>query len=100
LQAAILRVVGVVPRGGYNLVYVIVGEGLCRQSMEDFCVERRLVERFRFIGWVDYARLPRYMNLADLVIMPSESDGLARVYLEAQACARLLVAATSARPGR
>ena len=32
------------------------------------------------------------MNLADLVVMPSESEGLARVYLEAQACGRTLIA--------
>ncbi len=75
-----------------KLVYVVVGDGVCRQSMEDLCAERHLSGRFRFVGWIDYARLPRYMNLADFVIMPSESEGLSRVYLEAQACARLLLA--------
>jgi glycosyltransferase involved in cell wall biosynthesis len=75
-----------------KLVYVIVGDGACRQPMEDLCARRGLSERFRFVGWIEYARLPRYMNLADLVIMPSDSEGLARVYLETQACARLLLA--------
>ena len=32
------------------------------------------------------------MNLADLVVMPSEREGLARVYLEAQACGKTLIA--------
>ena len=36
--------------------------------------------------------MPRYMNLADLVVMPSEREGLSRVYLEAQACAKTLLA--------
>jgi glycosyltransferase involved in cell wall biosynthesis len=35
--------------------------------------------------------MPEYINLADMVVMPSESEGLARVYLETQACARVLV---------
>ena len=48
--------------------------------------------RVRFAGWIDYARMPDYINLGDIVVMPSESEGLARVYLEAQACARVLVA--------
>ena len=49
-------------------------------------------ERARFAGWVDYERVPDYVNVADLIVVPSESEGLARVYLEAQACARVLLA--------
>ncbi len=75
-----------------NLLYVIVGDGSCRHPMEELCARRHLSERFRFVGWIEYARVPRYINLADLVIMPSDSEGLARVYLEAQACGRLLLA--------
>jgi len=36
--------------------------------------------------------MPEYMNLADLVLMPSEREGLARVYLEGQACGKTLIA--------
>jgi glycosyltransferase involved in cell wall biosynthesis len=36
--------------------------------------------------------MPRYVNLADLVLMPSEAETQALAYLEAQACARLLLA--------
>ena len=35
--------------------------------------------------------MPSYLNLADLVLLPSESEGLARIYLEAQACGKTLV---------
>lgn len=75
-----------------KLVYVIAGDGVYRRPMEDLCARHHLSERFRFVGWVDYPRVPQYINLADLVIILSESEGLARVYLEAQACARLLLA--------
>jgi len=33
-----------------------------------------------------------YINLADIVVMPSEGEGLARVYLETMACGRVLLA--------
>jgi len=75
-----------------KLVYVIVGDGPPRKAMEDACREKRLMERFRFTGWVDYARMPAYINLADVMLMPSEAEGLARIYLETQACGRVLVA--------
>jgi len=75
-----------------ELVYVIVGDGPCRQSMEDACRHRHIIDKFRFVGWVDYARIPDYLNLADIVVMASEAEALARVYVETQACARLLLA--------
>jgi len=36
--------------------------------------------------------MPEYLNLADMVVMPSETEGLALVCLEAQACERVLIA--------
>ena len=75
-----------------SLRYVIVGDGVLRGELEP-----------RPGGWPSRTasgssdgstirRMPDYMNLADIVVMPSESEGLARVYLEAQACARVLIA--------
>lgn len=75
-----------------KLVYVIVGDGPCRESMEQVCSQKQIAGNFRFVGWVEYPRMPDYINLADIVVMPSEGEGLARVYLETKACARLLLA--------
>jgi len=75
-----------------RLLYVIVGDGPYRERMEEACRRHHITERFRFTGWVDYDRVQDYVNLADIVVMPSEAESQARVYLEAQACARVLVA--------
>lgn len=75
-----------------SLVYVIVGDGLDRQAMEDACRRQGIADRFRFVGWVEYGDVAAYLNLADLVVMPSESEAQARVYLESQACGRTLIA--------
>lgn len=75
-----------------NLVYVIVGDGPLRRKMEDVCEQKQILKKFRFVGWVDHDRVPDYVNLADIVVMPSEIETQALVYLETQACARLLLA--------
>ena len=75
-----------------KLAYVIVGDGPSRAVMEERCRRNKILENFRFVGWVEHERLPAYLNLADMVVMPSETEGLAMVYLEAQACGRLLLA--------
>lgn len=75
-----------------NVVYVIVGEGYLRDEVVDAARQLRVADRMRFVDWQSYENVPRYVNLADLVVMPSFGEGLARVYLETQACARVLVA--------
>ncbi len=75
-----------------RLVYVIVGDGPLRAALERRCAAEGLAGRFRFVGWVDYDRVPGYLSVADLVVMPSQSEGLARAYVETMACGRVLVA--------
>lgn len=74
------------------LRYVVAGDGTLRGDLETAVRRMELTDRVRFAGWVDYPDMPDYVNLADVVVMPSETEGLARVYLETQACARVLVA--------
>jgi glycosyltransferase involved in cell wall biosynthesis len=75
-----------------DIVYVIVGEGPYRSRMEERCRQRQILRSFRFVGWVDHERVSDYLNLADIVAMPSETEAMALVYLEAQACGRVLLA--------
>jgi glycosyltransferase involved in cell wall biosynthesis len=75
-----------------SLRYVIVGDGPCRESLETECSRRGIADRFRFTGWVENSKIPEYLNVADLVLMPSEYETQAMVYLEALATGRLLLA--------
>jgi glycosyltransferase involved in cell wall biosynthesis len=75
-----------------DLVYLIVGDGRGRPAVQAFCQTARLSHRFRFTGWVEHAKMADYLNLADIVVMTSESEALPLIYLEAQACGRVLIA--------
>ncbi len=75
-----------------NVLYLIVGEGPLLADMQGLAERLGVQERFRFAPFVSYEDMPEYMNLADLVLMPSEREGLARVYLEGQACGKTLIA--------
>src|SRR3972149_5948621 len=79
-----------------RLVYVIVGDGALRRDLEDAAREAGGAGRFRFTRWGPYERMPDYMRLADIVAVPSEFEAQARVYLEAQACGRVVVASNIA----
>ncbi len=75
-----------------DLVNVVVGEGPLLAEMKETCRSLGVMDRFRFVGWIPYERMPRFLSLADMVVQPSEREGLSRLYLEAMACGRTLIA--------
>jgi len=75
-----------------KLTYLVVGDGPCRVAMEQACADHGIADRFRFTGWVEPAAMPDYYAIADLVVMPSASEGLAMASLEAQASGLALLA--------
>jgi glycosyltransferase involved in cell wall biosynthesis len=74
-----------------RLIYLIIGNGPCRDSMEEACQRAGIRHAFRFTGWIDHRLMPNFLNLADIVILPSDSEGQSLVCLEAQACARCVL---------
>ena len=41
------------------------------------CARAGVAEHFRFTGWVPHHEVVRYMNLSDIVVMPSAAEALA-----------------------
>lgn len=75
-----------------DLWFVVVGDGPGRALIEAESARLGVRERFRCTGWVSRAEVPLYLRLADVVVMPSAAEALALVYLETQACGRVLIA--------
>ena len=75
-----------------QMVYVIGGEGPCREEMEELGRQKGIADKFRYVGEIDHQQMPQYLNLSDIVVLPSEREGAPLVYREAQACGRVLLA--------
>jgi glycosyltransferase involved in cell wall biosynthesis len=79
-------------RSNPDAAYLIVGEGPCRKEMEELGKRKGIAENFRYVGEVSHQQVPQYLNLMDIVLLPSESDGVPLlVYRETQACGRVLL---------
>jgi len=48
--------------------------------------ELGLAAHVRFVGWIPHEDMPRFMNLADVVVSVPSSDGLPQSVLECMAC--------------
>lgn len=75
-----------------RLRYVLLGDGEEYATMVDACARRGLTGRFRFPGWVRRGQVVDYLNLADMLVLPSESEAMSLAVLEAQACGKLVLA--------
>jgi glycosyltransferase involved in cell wall biosynthesis len=59
--------------------------------MEELSRQKGLAASFRYVGEIDHQQVPKYLNLSDIVVLPSEREGFPLVYREAQACGRVLL---------
>jgi glycosyltransferase involved in cell wall biosynthesis len=75
-----------------RLVFVVVGDGPQRGAMQEACAHAGLAHRFRFIDWIEHAEIPAYLDAADIVVTTTQIENQALIYLETQACARVLLA--------
>jgi phosphatidyl-myo-inositol dimannoside synthase len=83
------RVIGAIPRLvaiGYDLIYLIVGEGTDRTRLESLAHNLGVGDRVRFLGAIPPRDLPDFYRIADLFVMPSTQEGFGIAFLEAMAC--------------
>ncbi|NBC38057.1 glycosyltransferase [Novosphingobium sp. FSY-8] len=69
----------------------LAGVGPEEAALRALAAASGLVDRVHFLGQVSHNRLPVLMSAADAVVLPSEREGLANVWVEALACGTPLV---------
>ncbi len=64
----------------------VVGDGPLKEELEVEVLRRKMEERVHFCGRRPTAEIPNWINAADVLVLPSRSEGRPNVVLEAQAC--------------
>jgi glycosyltransferase involved in cell wall biosynthesis len=54
-------------------------------------LKRKAQKNVRFLGNVKHEKVPEFINLSDVLVLPSLSEGLSRIVLEAMACAKPVI---------
>lgn len=103
-DAIVLLTVGaIIPRKGQSIVieamrdlpktvhYVLAGGGDDAPRLQAMAAAQGMANRIRLLGPVPNAKLPSLYAAADLMVLPSASEGLANAWVEAQACGVPLV---------
>lgn len=98
----VLCVGALIPRKGQDLLVraladlpdvtlLLAGQGAYRRTLENLAQQLGVDRRIGFLGSVPHHKLPRIFAAADVMALPSESEGLANAWVEALACGTPLV---------
>ena len=71
--------------------YNIVGDGYLRAELEHLVQTFALQNQITFVGAVEHKDVARYLNQADLFVLPSYREAFGIAYLEAMACGLLTI---------
>jgi len=69
----------------------LAGTGEDEASLRSLAASLGLNDRVQFLGHVNHDLLPQLFSAADAVVLPSASEGLANVWVEALACGTPIV---------
>jgi glycosyltransferase involved in cell wall biosynthesis len=69
-----------------DIEFLIVGDGNFNNEIKNFILTNNLSNRVKFIGWISHESIPDYLNELKLLIIPSYTEGLPNILLEAMAC--------------
>lgn len=64
---------------------VIVGTGPDRGMLEKLVAEKKLQGRVKFAGQVNHKEIPHYLQISDIFVRPSLSEGFGNSFIEAMA---------------
>jgi glycosyltransferase involved in cell wall biosynthesis len=81
-----IRAVAALAEGRPHLRMRIAGTGPLEASLRQLARELGVADRVLFLGWIDRAQIPLHYSAADVFLLPSHSEALGRVILEAMAC--------------
>lgn len=70
----------------------LIGEGKSRAQLVELTHSLGIAGKVEFHGSIAHAELPEWFRAADLLVLPSRSEGIPNVLLEASACATPYVA--------
>ena len=69
-----------------GIMFLIGGDGPLQAQIEEYLNRENLNDKINLVGWIPHDELPKYLNELKLLVLPSYSEGLPNILLEAMAC--------------
>lgn len=68
-----------------NIKFIVIGKGEDGPKLQKLSDTLGVSEQVRFLGFVPYSDIPKYLSVCDVFIRPSRSEGFGNAFIEAMA---------------
>jgi len=88
-EKGIINLVRAIPKilsNRKDITFMLIGEGELSDKINFLIKEYGVEEKVLVYNWVPHQELPKYLNEFKLLVVPSYSEGLPNVIIEAMAC--------------
>ena len=75
-----------------DIHFLLIGDGVLKNEIEQYVQKHDLSNKVEMKKWIQHDELPLYLNALKLVVIPSYTEGLPNLMLEAMACGTPVVA--------
>lgn len=69
-----------------DMKFLIIGDGPLLMSVQNYVKKMKLQDKVELLSWIPHDKLCSYLNNLQLLVIPSYTEGLPNVLLEAMAC--------------
>ncbi|MFC1498903.1 glycosyltransferase [Verrucomicrobiota bacterium] len=83
-QKLVIETASGLRKRGLNFIMLLIGEGPLEKELKTMVKEKDLENHVRFPGYMN--NIEDYLNLSDVLIQPSLTEGMANTIMEAMAC--------------
>lgn len=81
-----IQAISVLVKEKSDIKFFVGGDGNLREYIKDYLGKEILDNRVEFTGWISHDDLPSHLNQLKLLVIPSFTEGLPNIMLEAMAC--------------
>lgn len=75
-----------------NVILILVGRGPQEKELKKLVKSKKLTKYIKFVGPRPHAEIVGWINLADIIVLPSINEGSPGVLLEAIGCGKAIIA--------
>ncbi len=68
-----------------NVSLIVIGNGEEGSKLKSLANDLGVSSRVKFLGFLDYSLLPKYLSVCDIFVRPSRSEGFGNSFIEAMA---------------
>ncbi len=88
-EKGVLNFVQAIPKvleASENTRFVMIGQGPLRSEVNKLLKQHHLADKVNLSDWIPHDEIPKHINQLRLLVLPSHTEGLPNIILEAIAC--------------